>query len=127
MTSHAGRKHPEVRIRRAYDPADSDDGYRVFVDRLWPRGVSRDQLVFDEWNKDLAPSPALRTWFGHKVANWEEFCRRYRLELQASEQKQRMQQLISSAKGGPITLIYAAKDVDHNHARVLATEIMGLY
>lgn len=127
MASHAGRRHPHVHIKRAYDPAEPDDGYRVLVDRLWPRGVSRDEIVFDEWNKELAPSPSLRTWFGHKVENWEEFSKRYRLELKAPDQQQRMRDLISSAKEKPITLVYAAKDVEHNHAVVLATEIKGLY
>ena len=81
MASHGTRKHPDINIKRAYDPADPDDGYRVLVDRLWPRGVSRDEIVFDEWNKELAPSPSLRTWFGHKVENWEEFSKRYRRVL----------------------------------------------
>ncbi|WP_233214076.1 DUF488 domain-containing protein [Pollutimonas nitritireducens] len=127
MTLHDGRKHPDVRIKRAYEPIDASDGYRVLVDRLWPRGMSRTEVLFDEWSKQLAPSTSLRTWFGHKVSHWDEFCRRYRLELQAPEQRQHMHHLVESAKGKPITLVYAAKDIEHNHARVLATEIMGLY
>lgn len=127
MTSHAIKKTPHVQIKRAYDPPGGDDGYRVFVDRLWPRGVAKEDLKFDEWNKDLAPSPALRTWFGHKVENWERFNDSYRAELHAPEQKQRMRDLISAAKGQPITLVYGAKDVKHNHAVILASEINGLY
>lgn len=127
MTSHAIKKTTHVQIKRAYDPSDSNDGYRVLVDRLWPRGIAKEDLKFDEWNKDLAPSPALRTWFGHKVENWERFNDSYRAELHTPEQKQRMQDLISAAKGRPITLVYGAKDVKHNHAVILASEINSLY
>ncbi|HUG57351.1 MAG TPA: DUF488 domain-containing protein [Candidimonas sp.] len=127
MTSHAAKKTPHVRIKRAYDPPQNDDGYRVFVDRLWPRGVSKEHLEFDEWNKDLAPSPALRTWFGHKVENWDGFNESYRSELHTPEQKKRMQDLIAAAQGQPITLVYGAKDPQHNHALILAAEINSLY
>lgn len=127
MASSAKHRRPDVRIRRAYEPAEPDGSYRVLVDRLWPRGVSRDELQYDEWNKNLAPSPSLRTWFGHKVNNWEEFCTRYRSELQTPQQEALMRNLVSAAQGRPITLVYGAKDVEHNHALVLAEEIMGLY
>ncbi|HEY9572147.1 MAG TPA: DUF488 family protein [Pusillimonas sp.] len=119
------KKH--VQIKRAYEAAADGDGYRVFVDRLWPRGVSKQDLKFDEWNKDLAPSPPLRTWFGHKVENWEQFSDSYRTELRDPEQLARMRKLIQAADGQLITLVYAAKDPDHNHALILAAEINRLY
>ncbi|NYT61059.1 DUF488 family protein [Alcaligenaceae bacterium] len=127
MTSKIADQPLHVRIKRAYDAPEADDGYRVFVDRLWPRGVAKEDFQFDEWNKELAPSPALRTWFGHKVENWKGFGDSYQQELHTPEQKKRMQDLIAAAKGKPITLVYAAKDIKHNHALILANEINGLY
>ncbi|MCC2595602.1 DUF488 family protein [Pusillimonas sp. MFBS29] len=116
-----------VHIKRAYEPAATSDGYRVLVDRLWPRGVSKEDLPYDEWCKDLAPSPALRKWFGHKVENWDQFRDSYESELRDPEQRERLHALIASAKGKRITLIYGARDPDHNHALILAAELEGLY
>ncbi|NYT57784.1 DUF488 family protein [Alcaligenaceae bacterium] len=116
-----------VYIKRAYEPADKADGYRVLVDRLWPRGVSKEDLPYEAWCKDLAPSPSLRKWFGHKVENWEQFQDSYKTELRAPDQQERLRALIKSAHGKRITLIYGAKDPDHNHALILASEIKGLY
>jgi uncharacterized protein YeaO (DUF488 family) len=113
----------KVQIKRAYDAAAPEDGYRVFVDRLWPRGVSKADFKFDYWCKDLAPSPALRTWFGHKVEHWEQFRASYESELRSPEQVTRMRELIAGASGALITLVYAAKDTEHNHALVLAAEM----
>lgn len=113
----------KVQIKRAYDAAAPEDGYRVFVDRLWPRGVSKADLKFDDWCKDLAPSPALRTWFGHKVEHWEQFRASYESELRTPEQVARMRTLIAGASSPLITLVYAAKDTEHNHALVLAQEM----
>lgn len=113
----------KVQIKRAYDAAAPEDGYRVFVDRLWPRGVSKADFKFDDWCKDLAPSPALRTWFGHKVEHWEQFRASYESELRSPEQVTRMRELIAGASGALITLVYAAKDTEHNHALVLAAEM----
>lgn len=127
MASNTVSQPSHVRIKRAYDAPAADDGYRVFVDRLWPRGVAKEDLEFDEWNKDLAPSPALRTWFGHKVENWKQFGDSYLSELRTPEQKKRMQDLVAAAQGKPITLVYAAKDIKHNHALILADEINRLY
>ena len=127
MSSHAKSRPREVRIKRAYEKADTSDGYRVFVDRLWPRGIARQELTFHEWNKDLAPSPPLRKWFGHKPENWRKFRESYQVELSTPEQRRRMMELIEAAQGQPITIIYAAKDPDHNHALILAEEINGLY
>jgi uncharacterized protein YeaO (DUF488 family) len=117
----------KVRIKRAYVPASNDDGYRVFVDRLWPRGIAKQDLKFDRWDKDLAPSPALRKWFGHKMENWDDFRESSENELRQPEQQARMSELIKMADRGPMTLVYAAKDEEHNHARVLAAELMRLY
>lgn len=117
----------KVRIKRAYEPASSGDGYRVFVDRLWPRGIAKQDLKFDRWDKDLAPSPALRKWFGHKMENWDHFRESYENELRQPEQQGRMKELIQAAEHGPMTLVYAAKDEEHNHALVLAAELMRLY
>jgi uncharacterized protein YeaO (DUF488 family) len=117
-----------VTIQRAYEAPAPDDGhYRVLVDRLWPRGLAKQDLVIDEWNKDLAPSPALRKWFGHKLENWERFQATYRAELREGEQQQRMKDLIERAGAKPITFIYGAKDTEHNHAVVLAAEVERLY
>lgn len=116
-----------IQIKRAYEQAQPSDGYRVFVDRLWPRGVSKQDFKFDAWCKDLAPSPTLRTWFCHKVEHWEHFKDSYQSELQAPEQQARMRELLSAAGKHPqITLVYAAKDPEHNHALVLAAALQAL-
>ncbi|HEY3486303.1 MAG TPA: DUF488 domain-containing protein [Ilumatobacteraceae bacterium] len=105
-----------IRLRRAYDAAGDDDGYRVLVDRLWPRGVRRDDLHIDEWCKDLAPSTELRRWFGHDPARWDEFRARYRVELADHPDVARLADL---ARTRPITLVYSASDTEHNQAVVL--------
>jgi uncharacterized protein YeaO (DUF488 family) len=107
-----------VRLKRAYDPPEPADGYRVLVDRLWPRGVSKDEAHLDEWARELAPSSGLRTWFGHDPEKFEEFRRRYRDELAAHEEK--LHELRRRARGGTVTLVYAARDTEHNDAVVLA-------
>lgn len=116
-----------VYTKRAYEQADDADGYRVLVDRLWPRGVSKEDLPYDEWSKDLAPSPALRKWFGHKAENWAHFRDSYESELRTPEQKDRMRALIKAAGSKKITLVYGAKDPNHNHALILAAELNRLY
>jgi len=108
-----------VRIKRAYEPATDDDGYRVLVDRLWPRGVSKDKAHLDTWMKDIAPSTELRRWFGHDPARWDEFERRYRAELDEPERSQLVEALAERATHGPVTLIYGARDTAHNEAVVL--------
>jgi uncharacterized protein YeaO (DUF488 family) len=106
------------RIKRVYETCHLDDGTRVLVDRLWPRGVTKSRAHIDLWLKDIAPSPALREWFGHDPARWNEFRRRYGEELrELSALVVRMEDL---AMLGRVTLIYAARDTAHNHARVLA-------
>lgn len=112
-----------IRIKRAYEPADAADGHRVLVDRLWPRGVSKGALAVERWARDLAPSDDLRRWFGHDPARWEEFRRRYRLELAAPEREADLDELAAIARTGTLTLVYSARDEEHNQARVLAEVI----
>jgi uncharacterized protein YeaO (DUF488 family) len=104
-------------VKRIYDPADPADGKRILVDRLWPRGVSREKAQVDDWLKDLAPSDELRRWFGHDPARWPEFQARYRAEL--SSQGPRLDELRALAARGRVTLLYAARDSEHNNAAVL--------
>ena len=108
----------DVRLKRAYDPAEPRDGYRVLVDRLWPRGVSKERARLDEWARELAPSAELRTWFGHDPERFAEFERRYRAELTAHEEK--LDELRCRAREGTLTLVYGARDEVHNDAVVLA-------
>jgi uncharacterized protein YeaO (DUF488 family) len=108
----------DVRLKRAYEAADEGDGYRVLVDRLWPRGVSRGRARLDRWEADLAPSAGLRAWFGHDPDRFEEFRRRYLEELRA--QRPRIAELRRRARSGTLTLVYGARDPEHNGAVVLA-------
>jgi uncharacterized protein YeaO (DUF488 family) len=108
----------DVRLKRAYDPAEPDDGYRVLIDRLWPRGVSTERARLDEWARELAPSAELRTWFGHDPERFAEFERRYRAELADHDEK--LDELRRRAREGPLTLVYGARDEEHNDAVVLA-------
>ena len=111
------------KIKRAYEPAEAGDGTRVLVDRLWPRGLSRQEARLDQWNREVAPSPELRRWFGHKVSRWHEFSRRYRLELAGHAEA--LAALRRRATEGPVTLVYAARDERHNHAIVLRSALLG--
>jgi len=106
----------EIRLKRAYDPPAADDGYRVLVDRLWPRGVSKAEAAIELWLKDVAPSTALRKWFGHRPERWPQFQTRYLAELKANPA---VDALRRRAAKGPITLVFGAKDRDHNDAVVL--------
>lgn len=107
-----------IRIKRAYQPVSDMDGYRILVDRLWPRGVSKERLKVDLWLKEIAPSNELRKWFAHDPGRWEEFKTRYREELK--DKKPYLDQIKEIArKKENITLVYAAKDEDHNNALVL--------
>jgi uncharacterized protein YeaO (DUF488 family) len=108
----------DVRLKRAYDDVAATDGYRVLIDRIWPRGVSRDRARLDEWARELAPSSELRRWFGHEPAKFEEFRRRYAEELAAHEDK--LDELRRRAGEGTLTLVYGARDTEHNDAVVLA-------
>jgi uncharacterized protein YeaO (DUF488 family) len=106
-----------VRLKRAYEPAARSDGYRVLIDRLWPRGVSKEEAQLDEWARDLAPSSELRRWFGHDPARFEEFRHRYLDELAGQEAK--LRELRRRAREGTLTLVYGARDSEHNDAVVL--------
>ena len=107
----------DVRLKRAYELAEATDGYRVLVDRLWPRGVSKDKARLGEWARELAPSSELRTWFGHDPSRFDEFRRRYKKELDAHPDI--WEPLRSAARRGRVTLLYSAHDVLHNSAIVL--------
>ena len=112
----------KILLKRAYEEPDKADGFRVLVDRLWPRGKKKADLRLDMWAKDISPSTELRKWFGHDPARWLEFCRRYKAELTAPEMKDAIAQVVNAAhKHSTMTLIYGAKDTEHNEAVVLAT------
>ncbi len=106
-----------IRLKRAYDPAAPGDGRRVLVERLWPRGVSKARLRIDDWMKDVAPSTALRRWFGHKPARWPEFRSRYFAELRAHPAT--WQPLLAASRRGRVTFVYAAHDTERNGAVAL--------
>jgi uncharacterized protein YeaO (DUF488 family) len=107
-----------IRLKRAYEPPATSDGYRVLIDRLWPRGVERAGARLDEWAKELAPSTELRRWFGHDPARFAEFRQRYIKELSAQEEK--LRELRRRARETTLTLVYGARDTEHNDAVVLA-------
>ena len=109
--------HKDVQLKRAYEPPASDDGTRVLVDRLWPRGLRKAEAGIDLWLKDVAPSDELRRWFGHDPERWTEFRRRYKAEL--AHNAKAVGELKSLARRGRLTLIYAAHDEAHNQAVVL--------
>lgn len=113
----------DIRCKRAYEPALESDGYRVLIDRLWPRGVSRADARLDEWARDLAPSTELRRWFGHDPDRFAEFRRRYRDELSTQEAK--LRDLRRRAREGTVTLVYGARDTEHNDAVALAKILRG--
>jgi uncharacterized protein YeaO (DUF488 family) len=106
-----------IKVKRAYDEVSDDDGYRILVGRLWPRGVTKERAALDLWLKDVAPSTELRKWFGHDPKKWEEFSRRYWKELESKPQDINI--LKQKIKEGPVTLIYSAHDTDHNAAVAL--------
>lgn len=108
----------EVTIKRIYEPAGSDDGYRILVDRLWPRGIKKEDAEIDQWMKEVAPSAELRTWFGHDPAKWSDFKKRYKSELKDNTAWDELQDLARTKR--KITLLFGAKDAAHNQAVVLA-------
>lgn len=113
----------DIRLKRAYEPVDTADGARVLVDRLWPRGVSKDDAALNQWMKEIAPSTELRKWFGHDPGRWEEFRSRYGKELHQNANL--LTQLHALARQGPLTLVYSAHDEIHNDAVVLRDVLMG--
>lgn len=108
-----------IQIKRAYEPASEDDGYRILVDRLWPRGVSKKEAKLDDWAKDLAPSTELREAFGHKPEHWPEFHKRYLLELRSKEHQEWLKKILALSRHGTVTLVYGAHDPKLNNAAVL--------
>jgi uncharacterized protein YeaO (DUF488 family) len=112
------RRTADIRIKRVYNPPDKADGTRVLVDRLWPRGLRKEKAAVTLWLKEIAPSTELREWFGHDPARWTEFGHRYRAELARNDGA--VAQLADLSKLGPMTLLYAAHDTEHNHAIVLS-------
>ena len=114
----------KIVTKRAYDKPADTDGYRALVDRLWPRGIKKENLAADEWNKDVAPSTELREWFGHDPAKFDEFRKRYIAELKQTDAPQ---QLLKRAKDSKtLTLVYGAKDTEHNQAHVLQEYLQSL-
>jgi uncharacterized protein YeaO (DUF488 family) len=112
-----------IKLKRIYEDASNDDGYRVLVDRLWPRGVSKEEAKLDEWDKEIAPSTELRKWFDHKEERFDEFAHRYREELK--DKKETLDKLREKAKHNMLCLLYAAKDPEINQAVVLRDVLLG--
>jgi uncharacterized protein YeaO (DUF488 family) len=112
-----------IRLKRAYERPAASDRLRILVDRLWPRGLKKASAAIDEWNKRIAPSPALRTWFGHDPERWAEFSRRYARELR--DHTDELARLRTLARKGPITLVYGARDEALTHALVLKKALVG--
>ena len=106
-----------IHIKRIYEETSAEDGYRILVDRIWPRGVSKDEAKLDEWNKNLAPSTELRKWFDHDSDKFDEFSKKYKKEL--APNKEILKNLLDKAKNQTVTLLYGAKDTAHNQAIVL--------
>jgi uncharacterized protein YeaO (DUF488 family) len=111
------RRAERIRLKRAYEPPAEDDGTRILVERLWPRGMSKAEAAIDLWLKDLAPSPELRKWYGHDLARWDEFRSRYEKELHANTNA--LRDLNQRLTEGPVTFVFAAKDPEHCSALVL--------
>lgn len=112
-----------IKLKRAYEAPEPADGVRILVDRLWPRGVSKEDAALDDWHKDVAPSTELRRWFGHDPARWTEFGRRYADEL--SDKKEQLKTLRALARKNTVTLVYGAHDEVHNQAVVLRNVLLG--
>jgi uncharacterized protein YeaO (DUF488 family) len=112
-----------LQIKRVYEPRSRGDGQRVLVDRVWPRGISKAKLGDVTWLKDVAPSTALRKWFDHRPERWKQFCVRYAAELDGNPKA--LEALRALCERGTVTLLYSARDVDHNQARALANYLLG--
>ncbi len=112
-----------LKIKRTYESPSSGDGVRFLVDRLWPRGIKKEDLKMKAWLKEVSPSPDLRKWYSHDVAKWEEFQKRYRAELKSNPDA--WQPILEAARQGNVTLLYSAKDTEHNSALVLKEFLAG--
>jgi uncharacterized protein YeaO (DUF488 family) len=117
VSRNCKKGNPLLKTKRAYEPAESSDGARFLVDRLWPRGIKKENLKMEGWLKDMAPSPELRKWFAHDPDKWHEFQKRYRAELKANPDA--WQPILEAAKQGNVTLLYSARDTEHNSAVLL--------
>ena len=120
MSKHEHR----IALKRAYEEADANDGTRVLVDRLWPRGLSKERARVDAWLKEVAPSDELRRWFGHDPDKFAEFRKRYEAELASESGKEAVTKLRELVKRGHVTLLFAARDMEHNNAVVLRDVLM---
>ena len=114
-----------IQTKRAYEPAARGDGARYLVERLWPRGVTREKAALTAWLKEVSPSPELRKWYAHDPAKWPEFQKRYREELKDEAHRPALEELRQAARKGPVTLIYAAHDEERNSAAVLQQVLAG--
>ena len=117
MSRIAKAEGPLIRIKRIYDHPSKEDGFLILVDRLWPRGIAKERAAIDLWLKEAGPSPDLRQWFGHEVPKWDEFKKRYGSEL--IQNQKALAQIKEYLKKGPVTLVYAASDTEHNQAVIL--------
>ena len=106
-----------IKIKRIYEPASADDGKRIYIDRLWPRGMKKEEVKIDEWLKDISPSDSLRKWFGHAPSKYAEFKRRYKRELE--KHSEMLERIRKEEKKQTVTLLFSAKDMEHNNATVL--------
>jgi uncharacterized protein YeaO (DUF488 family) len=111
-----------IRLKRAYEKPVHEDGLRILVERLWPRGLTKEQAQIDLWLKDIAPSPELRKWYNHDLSRWEEFQHRYRLELLHNPEVARLKQVLGEEK--MVTFVFAARDIEHNSAQVLKAYLL---
>ncbi len=115
-----------IAIKRAYDPPSGEDGTRILVDRLWPRGITKEEARLSSWLKDIGPTAQLRRWFGHDPSRWEEFRKRYERELQTRDKQAVLRDLAEKSRHGVITLVFGAKDRERNNAVVLKDLIGNL-
>lgn len=108
----------KLKLKRIYEPAEKEDGYRILVDRLWPRGMTKEKAKIDHWLKELAPTTELRKWFNHDLEKWNEFQKKYKAELK--DNNEAVDFLKDKIEKGKTTILYAAKDEEHNEAKVIA-------
>ncbi len=113
---------PEIRIKRVYEPPEESDGVRILVDRVWPRGISKENARIDVWLKEIAPSAELCKWYGHSPARWPEFLRRYHKELEQNSEA--VEKLLTLIGKGPVTLVFASSAQDKNNALALKLYLM---
>ncbi|MBI4213694.1 MAG: DUF488 family protein [Chloroflexi bacterium] len=115
-----------VRLKRVYEKPGADDGLRILVDRVWPRGLSKKEAGVDQWLRELGPSTQLRKWFGHDSGRWEEFRTKYRLELAAPQQRQLLEHVRELAIRETVTILYGTRDAEHNQAVIIAEALEEL-